>query len=320
MKNKISIRIALFILILMISTACQPQSEGKPASEKATISASGAFAIYPLMIRWAEEYQKLNPNIQIDISAGGAGKGMSDAIAGMVDIGMVSREVKPEEEKQGAFAIAVAKDAVFPTISAQNPNLQELLSKGINKEGFSKIYLSADAKTWGDALNNPEIKDTINVYTRSDACGAAEVWSKFVGGKAQEDLQGIGVSGDPGVVEAVKKDALGIGFNNLNYAFDANSGKPVQGIAIVPIDLNANGKADESEVIETKAAAIKAVADGTYPSPPARPLYLVSKGKPSGALGQFLSWILTDGQKYLDEVGYIPLPNDIINAEREKLK
>jgi phosphate transport system substrate-binding protein len=101
----------------------------------------------------------------------------------MVDIGMVSREVKPEEEQQGAFSLAVAKDAVFPTISAQNPYLQELLAKGVTKEEFAKIYLSQNPIRWCDVLNNPAADQTINVYTRSDAGGAAEVWQNLLAEK-----------------------------------------------------------------------------------------------------------------------------------------
>jgi phosphate transport system substrate-binding protein len=52
----------------------------------------------------------------------------------------------------------------------------------------------------------------------------------------------------------------------------------------------------------------------------ARPLYLVTKEKPSGAVRDFLQWILSDGQKYLDEVGYIPLPAEQLAKEREKLQ
>ena len=63
-------------------------------------------------------------------------------------------------------------------------------------------------------------------------------------GKKQEDLLGIGVFGDPGLNEAVRKDALGIGFNNINYAYDATTLKPMAGTAILPIDLNDNGKID----------------------------------------------------------------------------
>ena len=66
----------------------------------------------------------------IDISAGGAGKGIADALNGMVEIGMVSREIYPEELKKGAFPIAVTKDAVVAVVSEQNPTLNDILAEG----------------------------------------------------------------------------------------------------------------------------------------------------------------------------------------------
>jgi phosphate transport system substrate-binding protein len=64
-----------------------------------TISLSGAFALYPLANKWAEEFKKTYPDVRFNISAGGAGKGVADALGQAVDLGMVSREVKEEEIK-----------------------------------------------------------------------------------------------------------------------------------------------------------------------------------------------------------------------------
>ena len=58
---------------------------------------SGAFALYPLANKWAEEFTKIHPDVRFNISAGGAGKGMADALAAAVDLGMLSREIKKEE-------------------------------------------------------------------------------------------------------------------------------------------------------------------------------------------------------------------------------
>jgi len=121
------------------------------------------------------------------------------------------------------------------------------------------------------------------------------------------------------LLDAVVKDSLSIGYNNLNYAYDPTSGKPVNGTLTVPIDANQNGKVDPEELLETKAEAVEMVASGKYPSPPARPLYLVTKGKPTGLTLAFIQWVLTDGQKYLNEVGYIPLPPDMLAEALNKL-
>jgi phosphate transport system substrate-binding protein len=272
-----------------------------------------------MMTRWAEEFQKLHPDVTFDVSAGGAGKGMADALGGAVDIGMVSRDVNPEEEANGAYWVAVTKDAVFVTLSDKNPVLQDLLKLGVRHDDFVKIYITGEITTWGELVGKPEITDEIHVFTRSDACGAAETWAKYLG-KKQEDLLGVAVFGDPGVLDAVIKDPLGIGFNNLNYAFDMASAKPVAGAAVLPIDNNENGIADPDELLETKGEAVQVVADGKYPSPPARALNLVTKGKPTGLVQAFIEWILVEGQKFVGEAGYVQLTQEQLEESLQKVR
>ena len=312
--------LTVIIATTLLLPACSSSITGSdPGAIKGTLTISGAFALYPMMTRWAEEYQRMYPNVQFDISAGGAGKGMTDALSGAVDIGMVSRDVTTEEEAQGAYWVAVTKDAVFPVVNAQNPVLAYLMKTGLSRDVFEGIFITGEIKTWGQAVGNSAITDEIHVYTRSDACGAAETWAKFLGG-AQENLLGIGVFGDPGLLDAVIKDPLGIGYNNLNYAYDVYSKEAVTGAAILPVDVNNNGKIDTNEFLRTKAEAVAAVANGVYPSPPARVENLVTNGKPEGLAKAFIEWILTDGQQYLEEVGYIPLTIDQRSISLDKLE
>src|SRR3989338_7269172 len=82
-----------------------------------SITISGAWAIYPTAVAWAEAFQKKHPGVRIDISAGGAGKGAADAITGLADIGMVSREPDPAELQRNIQPVYILKDAVFPVVS-----------------------------------------------------------------------------------------------------------------------------------------------------------------------------------------------------------
>ncbi len=316
MKSKLFFGVLIFVCFhfLMTNPAfSQKKLEGR-------LSFSGAFALYPMAVKWAEEFKKINPDVKIDISAGGAGKGMTDVLNNMVDIGMVSREIYPEEVKKGAFGFAVTKDAVVAVMSAQNPAINEILAAGLKPDAGNDIWISGKYKTWGQAFNSKS-KVPIHVYTRSDACGAAEVWAKFFG-KKQEDLLGSGVFGDPGLALAVKKDPIGIGFNNIGYAYDFNTKKQIAGIRVVPLDLNENGKIDPDEnFYDSMNDLINAIATGKYPSPPARDLYFVTNGKPTNKLViEFLKWVLVDGQKYVNETGYINLSKEIITKGLKNFK
>jgi phosphate transport system substrate-binding protein len=328
MKSKTLFPSFLFLSIIFLSLCfhgCDnPVKEpggAKNDTLRGKITISGAFALYPMTVRWAEEFQKLHRRVKINISAGGAGKGMADALSKMVDLAMYSKEVSPEEQAKGAWWIPVAKDAVLPTINQGNPVLKELKSKGVTRSIFNDIFITGKVKTWGQVAGT-SCREEVQVFTRSDACGAADMWAKYLSGKKQEDIVGLGVNGDPGVADAVKRTIGGIGFNNLNFTYDLNTRKPFTGVVVVPIDINNNGKIDPDEnFYSTLDEIMKAINDGKYPSPPARDLYLVSKGKPSDKLViAFLNWILTDGQKYVPEAGYIVITPGKIKTDLEKLR
>lgn len=308
-------KISLFLVMVAIVTiSCGGKRETKEGELSGELSLSGAFALYPLAIQWAEEFQQLHPRVRIDVSAGGAGKGMTDALAGVVDLGMVSREIYPPEKEKGAVGFAVAKDAVAPTINANNPKLNELLSKGLSREAAIKIWITGETTTWGDVLGT-EDKTPLHAYTRSDACGAAETWAKWLD-KKQEDLGGTAVFGDPGVATAVQKDIYGIGLNNIGYAYDNDTHKPNAGILVLPIDSNNDGVITPDEKFyDTKDELITAIAEGKYPSPPARDLYLVTKGVPTNpVIKAFLKYVLSKGQEKNIPAGYIGISKEKIQA------
>lgn len=273
-----------------------------------TITLSGAWALYPMAVKWAAEFKKIHPKVRIDISAGGAGKGVADALAGSVDLGMVSRDINPAEVKKGAWWVSVTKDAVVPVVNARNPKIAELLARGLKRDELVAIWVTGANRDF-------------HVYTRSDACGAGETWARYLG-KKQEDLKGIAIYGDPGLAEAVRKDPIGIGYNNVNFVYDAKTKKPVAGLAVLPIDLNGNGKLDKEErFYGARDELIKAIAEDRYPSPPARDLHFVGKGRPARKeVVEFIRWVLTDGQKFVPEAGYINFSKKRLDTERKKLE
>jgi len=324
-RNNVAV-FCLFLLVIGSVTLSSCNQSGNSETDtnsnslKGKITLSGAFALYPLAVNWAEEFQKLHPGVTVNVSAGGAGKGMTDALSKMVDLGMYSKSVSPEEQAKGAWWIAVAKDAVLPTINVKNPVLAELKKKGLSRQKFFEIFISGKIKTWGQAVGNTS-KVELQAFTRSDACGAAEMWAKYLNGKKQEDLQGLGVNGDPGVADAVRRTPEGIGFNNLGFVYEMSTRKIYNGLDVVPIDLNGNGMIDPDEdFYDTMDLVMKAINEGKYPSPPARDLYFVSHGKPENKLVQtFLKWVLTDGQKYVTAAGYVMVKPEQITKELQKL-
>ncbi len=301
----------VFLVALTLAVAAPAARAGDDL--KGTVTMSGAWAIYPTAVAWAEAFQKLHPGVKVDVSAGGAGKGAADTIAGLVDIGMVSREPDPAELARGITAVYVLHDAVFPVVAATNPARDRILARGLTREALEALYVAGTATTW-DAALGAEVHRPIHVFTRSDSCGAAAAWATYFG-KKQEDLKGVGVYADPGILDAVKRDPVGLGYSNFSYVF-GRDGSILDGILLAPIDANGNGVADPGEVIRDRAGAIAAIEAGTYPV--TRRNYLFVKGKPTGLVKAFLDWVLSDaGTAVVDAVGTsLPLPA----AEREAVR
>ncbi|MEA2041006.1 MAG: substrate-binding domain-containing protein [Bacteroidota bacterium] len=307
------------VLVIMVAALMFSACTSKKQKEN-TLSFSGAFALYPMVIKWSEEYKKENSNIRFNISAGGAGKGMTDALSQTVDLGMFSREISQAELDKGVWWIGLCIDAVLPTISADNPLLDTLKQRGLTQQEFKAIFIDKTITNWNQIITTADDM-VIEIYTRSDACGAAGTWAKYLGGK-QENLTGIGIHGDPALAEAVGKDTKAVGYNNTAYIYDIKTGNKYPGIEVIPIDLNNNGQIDpEEDVYNTFDDILKAISEGIYPAPPARELYFVAKGKPEKqATIDFMKWVLTKGQKYVKDAGYVPITQEKIDEYLKKLE
>ena len=304
--------------------ACAPKvKEGydEKTGYTGSISMSGAFALYPLAVLWAEDFKKIHPNVRFNISAGGAGKGVTDVLTNMVDIGLVSRDLHPAELEKGALPITVAKDAVLGTLNSNHPNIALIKERGFTRDELINLFVKQKYKRWID-IDSRFVSAPIECYVRSDAAGAAETWAKFLG-ERQEGLKGIGIFGDPGLAQVIKGKALSLGFNNINYVYDLKTKKPGANISVLPIDQNGNGRIDQEENFYDHLDSLtQAIALGRYPSPPVRDLmFVIRKDKQTKLLQAFMAFALDKAQQsHLLEHGYVPLSEELIPVELKKLR
>ena len=320
-KNKTIITTLLIISMVGIISlsGCTTQQEAT------TIKVSGAYSLYPMMVIWAQQYHSLHPDINIDVSSGGAGKGMADALAGSVNLGMVSRDVTSAEADQGIIAVAVVEDAVLATINTENPVLAIIQDKGLTKEQLRAIFINYSITTWGQLVGDMGNTDPIKVYSRSDPCGAAESWVKYLGDYTQDSIptreEITKVKGDDSMSKSIAGDPLGIGYSNVNYIYSNSTKTPKDGIAVVPLDLNGNGTIDpEEDFYDSRDDVVNAEILDTLPAPPSRLVYLVTLNNFTGATKDFVQWILTDGQQYTFDNGYGAVPTDILDDQIQILE
>jgi len=312
--------LAIFIMLMTWRGRPDKKSTADQEALEGRISISASFALYPLILKLAGEFQAVHPGLRFDISACGASKSVSDTLNGLTDLGGLSREIYPQERDRGLWSVPIARDAVLAIISADNPCRQVLSRQGVTRNIFVRLWIGEGIRTWGDLIGVSSISQPIHVYTHADSSGAGEIWAQFLGAQ-QENLRGIGVHGESWMAGAVKNDPFGIGYTNLNFAYDTRTQEPVPGILIVPIDLNENGQIDlDEDFYSTRLRMLRAIAWEDYTSQPSRDHYLISRGiAKQKRTRAFLIWALARGQHLVSEAGYIPIPSRVLEEALHSL-
>jgi phosphate transport system substrate-binding protein len=319
----------IIILCLVVLLGCKPrkseQSQINPNKEsKSDVSGSftisGAYALYPLVKKWSDDFMKLHQGVKIIITAGGTGQGIADILAKKDQVAMISRPLTDEELKKGIWVIPVAKEGVAPIVNQKNPFIKKILECGITPEKLIRLFTTDKMMTWGELLDTTSKEKTV-VYTRADESGAAEVWANFLW-KGRADLKGIGVAGDAEMIKSIQENQLAIGFCNFSYAFDTISGDRIKDIQVVPIDLDFDKVIDRKELpFSNIKKAHRGLWLGYYPKNLTRELTLGSFGKPTDpAIVEFLKYALTTGQTSVASSGFCELNDIYVKNELDNLK
>lgn len=317
------------VIILVTVVGCStPSSEKKPGSTiegpktdiRGSFTISGAYALYPLISRLAADFTALYPGVKIEVLQSGSGKGIESILSGECQLAMISRPLTDEEMNAGVWVIPVAKDGVAPIVNQKNPNIERIIDQGLSPDEFLHVFSSGKQVTWGELLDS-DSKDKVTVFTRADQSGAAEVFASFLF-KSAVNLKGTPVTGDAQMIESVQNNPLSIGFCNLSYAFDNITGEKKKDIQVVPCDLDFNNKIKKTEApFNNIESAHRSLWLGYYPQQLCRELSIGSMGKPSDpAVREFIYYVLGEGQKKIQTIGYCPLNNVYIRHSLDRLK
>jgi phosphate transport system substrate-binding protein len=270
----------LMVLVLALAFAW-----GVPyAEEKITVKGSDTMVI--LAQRWAEKYMGLHPDVVIQVTGGGSGTGISALINGTTDICNASRPMKPSERDKlkqrfgtRGVEIKAAQDGVAVYVNDGNP-VQDLTLEQIRGIYTGKIV------NWKE-VGGPDQR--IILYGRENSSGTY-VYMKdnvLMGDDYASSMQSM--PGTAAVVNAVARDKAGIGYGGSAYG---------KGIRELKVKQDAGSQA--------YAPTPENIRAGTYPI--SRFLFMYVRNKPSGAMKDYIDWILSDaGQSVVVEVGYFPI-------------
>ncbi len=324
-----SIKLTLLVIFIAVISGCNSRKSNKPAETtqepfKTELSGSftigGAYALAPLMNRWADDFMEAHPKVNIEVNETGTGQGVSDLLDKKVKLAMISRPLTDEEKDAGIWVISVAKDGVAPIVNNRNPYLGRLLKQGLSPDEMQKLFTSDKPLVWGELLDTAGTEKAL-AFSRADESGAADMFAHFFF-KSASDLKGIKVTGDNEMIKSIQQNPLAIGFCNFSFAFDPESGERRESIQVVPFDLDFDNKIDRKEIpFKNLEVAHRSIWLGFYPENLCRELMIGSIGKPADPLAvEFLKYVLSDGQESVKESGLCQLNDVYIRVGLESLR
>src|SRR5919198_1637447 len=324
-------------------------------SGQSTINGAGSTFIFPIMDTWRVEYQKVKPTVNINYQSIGSGGGVKQFTAKTVDFGASDAPLSKSEQQAAPGAVHIP-ETIGSVVVAYN--LPSFPNKGLKLSGpvLADIFLGKITK-WNDPkiqTMNPGVSlpsNNIVVVHRSDGSGTTFVWTDYLSKVSSEWSNkvgksksvpwpiGIGAPGNEGVANAIKGTQNTIGYVELAYALTTKM--PYAYLQ------NQAGKFIEPSINSTKAAVSASAQNlpkGDQPwesvslvNPPGVDSYPIASfsylllykelstnpsiDEPKAkALVDFISWAITDGQKFADKLGYVPLPDQVVKLNQDTLK
>jgi phosphate transport system substrate-binding protein len=314
-------------------------------AQKAQINGAGATFPYPIYSKWFAEYNKLHPEVQINYQSIGSGGGIRQVTNRTVFFGATDGPMTQEQ-----LLAAPGKILHFPTVLGADVPVYNLpgVTADLKFTGplLADIFLGKITK-WNDAQiakQNPGVNlpaTDITVVHRSDGSGTTYIfvdylskvspeWKTKVGVATSVNWPvGVGGKGNEGVAGLVQQTPGSIGYVELIYALQNKiSYGSVQNAAGEFVKASGAGVTKAAEVAASKMPAdfrvsiTNAPGAGVYPISSFTWLLLYESPQDKAqakVMLDFMKWALTDGQAFASQLGYAPLPKNVVDMEMQAL-
>lgn len=284
------------LALALVGAGCKPKSDSSGASgTRVTIQNKGSDTMVNVAQVWAEDYKKLHPDVDVEVSGGGSGVGIAALVKGTIDLANSSRDMKLEEKAHARKnthkdpkGFVVGFDALAVYVHKDNP-----LTEATNEQIAAIFAEDGKVTKWSEmGVKMPAGQDEIVRVSRQSSSGTYEFFREHVLNKKDFKLGSRDMNGSKEVVELVASTPSAIGYSGLGYN---EPGK----VKMLKISPKAGQPAIEPSVATTLSKQ--------YPI--ARPLLVYTLGDPQGKLKDYIDWIMSDaGQKIVERSGYVPLP------------
>ena len=315
------------------------------AAQTIQINGAGATFPFPIYSKWFSEYNKLHPNVQINYQSQGSGAGIRQLMSQTVFFGATDGPMTNEQLLQAPGKILHLPTVLGAVVPVYNiPNVKTELK--FSGQVLADIFLGKITK-WNDAaitklnagVNLPATD--ITVVHRSDGSGTSYIWVDYLSKVSPEFKSKVGVAtavnwptgvggkGNEGVAGLVTQTPGSIGYVELIFALQTKiSYGSVQNVAgefvaasVASVTAAAASAASKMPP-DFRVSITNAPGKGVYPISSFTWLLLYESAKDKNqakVMVDFAKWALTDGQKFAPELGYAPLPAEVIKLEMAAL-
>jgi phosphate transport system substrate-binding protein len=280
------------LIPIILLAGCGRSSDPVAAEGGNTIENKGSDTIVNLALAWAEEYQRLHPEVRIAVTGGGSGTGLAALINGTVDIANASRQIKSEElEAAQANGIdpvefVIARDAIAVIVHPSNPVDRLTLQQ------ISDIF-SGEVDNWQEVGGDDR---PIVRLSRETNSGTHVYFLEAVVRLGEEENKTLFstntllLPSSEGIGAEVRQNPNAIGYDGLGYV--------TEDMKTIAVARSADGPFWDPSVQTVNA--------GQYPI--ARDLYMYTAGEPEGTILTYLEWIRgSEAQAIVRELGFVPI-------------
>lgn len=295
---KRSISFLLFAFTLF-SVAAQSTAAPAQAPQKIVVVTGARFS-YKLVEKWIDRYSKINPGVQVVVEY----RGVTDPLK--YDILAEVYEQNADIKKTREY-ISVARYAVLPVATSTSSFARIYKEKGLDTDQIKQIFFT---NLFADKEKQKALEAPFTVYTRLQKAGVPTVFANYFDHK-QTDIIGTGIAGaDAHLLKALLRDTTGVTYLPLSLIYDEQTRKPVEGLTVLPVDFNGNGKIADTEKfydnLDSVIERLESAEAGTVKNIPLEYLHLsVDKNKASEEAVRFLKWVNENGQEDLHAFGYL---------------
>ncbi len=317
------------------------------AQQAMQIQGAGATFPYPIYSRWFAEYNRLNPQVQINYSPLGSGEGIFQITNQMVFFGASDAPMSYEQLEEAPGRILHLPTVLGAVVPIYNlPGVKTGLK--FNGQVLADLFLGKITQWNHPALAalNPGVTlpdSTVRIVHRSDGSGTTYVWTDYLSKVSAEWGKvvgfatsviwplGLGAQGNEGVAASVKLTPGSLGYVELIFAKEGEipygsvqnlEGEFVTATAETMTAAAAAAVAAQQMPRDFRVSITNAPGKGVYPISSFTWLLLYQNPgnrAHAKAMVDFLKWALTDGQKYAAQLGYAPLPEAVVKLEMAAL-